>query len=90
MRHVSTQEDVGTFFWRKKTDPDRKAPARYKGRDDDELRKAEYICKEEILAINDVLSLDGDPTEVARYIGIARLNQKTRERFENVLEKHSN
>jgi very-short-patch-repair endonuclease len=83
-RRGRTKEDVGLFFWRKGTVKDRRAPARYAGRDD-EMRKAEYICKEEICAIRDSLSLSDDPVEIARGIGIARLNQSARDRLNTAL-----
>lgn len=63
---------------------DRLAPARYEGRDD-EMRKAEYICKEEIRTIRDSLGLSEEPVEIARAIGIARLSQSARVRLSKAL-----
>lgn len=83
-RRGRTQEDVGLFFWRKGTVRDRLTPARYTGRDD-EMRKAEFICKEEIRAIRALLSLSDDPIEIARRIGIARLSQRARDRISEAL-----
>lgn len=80
-----SKEDTGMFFWRAGTDNDRVAPARFQGRDED-LRKVEHICKEEIQAINALLSLRKDPTEIARCIGIARLTQSTRKRLSKALD----
>lgn len=84
-----TQEDVGLFFWSKGTDKEHHAPARYKNRDD-ELRAVEYICKEELRAIQAALSLSGDPVELARALGIARLSQGARKRLSEVLDTEAN
>lgn len=83
-RRGCTKEDVGLFFWRKGMCRDRVAPARYAGRDD-EMRKLEFISKEEICAIRDLLSLNDDPVEMARCIGISRLSQSARDRLSKVL-----
>ena len=83
-RRGRTKEDIGLFFWRKDMVKDRLAPARYQGRDD-ELRKVEYICREEIQAINNLLSLSRDPIEFARCIGIGRLNESARLRIQKAL-----
>lgn len=84
-RRGRTEEDVGLFFWRKGTVKDRLTPARYAGRDD-EMRKVEFICKEEIRAIRALLSLNDDPIEMARCIGIARLSQSARDRLSKALD----
>lgn len=83
-RRGRTEEDVGLFFWRKGTEHNRLTPARHAGRDD-EMRKAEFICKEEIRAIKALLSLSDDPIEIARRIGIARLSQSARDRISKAL-----
>lgn len=84
-RRGRTKENVGLFFWRKGTVKDRRVPARYKGRDD-EIRRVEYICKEEIQAIRALLSLSDDPIELARCIGITRLSQSARKRLSEALD----
>lgn len=63
---------------------ERVAPARHNGRDE-EMRKVDYICKEEIRAIGNLLAAGNDPTELARCIGIARLSQSARERLRQAL-----
>lgn len=83
-----TKEDVGFFFWRKETVKERIAPARYVNRDE-EMRKAEYICQEEIREIRDALSLGDDVVALARKIGVSRLKKGTRNRFEKVLKNDS-
>lgn len=83
-RHETT-EDVGTFFWPEETVTGHVQPARYKNRDN-EMRKVEYICKKEIAEINKLLSLDDDPVEIARSIGIYRLTRTARERLSNALD----
>jgi len=45
------------------------------------MRKVEYICQEEIRAIDKLLSTNGDPVELARHLGIARLSQFARDRI---------
>nr|WP_041526553.1 hypothetical protein [Pelodictyon phaeoclathratiforme] len=47
----------------------------------DEMRKVEYICTEEIRAIDKLLSTNGDQVELARHLGIVRLSQFARERL---------
>ena len=84
-RRGRTKEDVGLFFWRKGTVKDRLAPARHQGRDD-EMRKAEYICKEELHAIRELLSLSNDPIELAHRIGIARLSHSARKRLSKAFD----
>ena len=79
-RRGRTTENVGLFFWRKGTVKDRLAPARHTGRDD-EMRKIEYICREELRAIRESLSLNDDPVTLARRMGIARLSQRARQRL---------
>lgn len=71
-RKCHCREKVGLFFWAEKCFRERLAPARWKGRDD-EMRKVEYICTEEIRAIDKLLATNGDPVELARNLGIARL-----------------
>ena len=84
-RRGKSKENVGLFFWHKDTVKNRLAPARYKGRDD-EMRKIEYICREELRAIRESLSLNDDPIELARRIGIARLSQRARQRIMDTLD----
>lgn len=83
-RRGRTKENVGLFFWRKGTVKDRLTPARYKSRDD-EMRKVEYICAEELKAIREILSSSSDPIEIARRLGIARLSSTARRRLETVI-----
>ena len=79
-RRGRSTENVGLFFWRKGTVKDRIVPARHTGRDD-EMRKIEYICREELRAIRESLSLNDDPVMLARRMGIARLSQRARQRL---------
>ena len=78
-----THEDVGVYYWRKETIKTRTVPARFENRDN-EMRKIEYICAEELQAIDAFLSLKGNPVEIARHLGIARLSQTARHRLESV------
>jgi len=79
-RRCHSREKVGLFFWPKERFEERHAPARWKNRDD-EMRKVEYICREEIRAIDKLLATKGDAVELARNLGIARLSQFARERI---------
>ena len=81
-----SEEDVGMFFWSEEMINERYAPARHDGRDE-EMRKVEHICQEEIRAIGNLLTTGNDPTELARCIGIARLTQSARERLSQALDR---
>lgn len=83
-RKCNSREKVGLFFWPKERFEDRRAPARWNERDD-EMRKVEYICMEEIRAIDKLLATGGDPVELARNLGIARLSQFARERLSEAM-----
>ena len=87
-RRGRTNEDVGLFFWRKGTVKNRLVPARYANRDE-EMRKPEHICAEELQHIDETLDLNGDVVELARALGIARLSRAARERLEDVLNPHN-
>jgi very-short-patch-repair endonuclease len=86
-RQSHSREKVGLFFWRKERFEKRHTPARWKNRDD-EMRKVEYICTEEIRAIDKLLGTNGDPIELARNLGIARLSQFARERLIEAVVNH--
>jgi hypothetical protein len=73
-------EGDAQFFWPADRIVGSVPNPRYAGRDGD-LRKPEYICKEELRAINDALLLFGDANEVARVLGISRLSNQARERI---------
>ena len=45
------------------------------------MRKIEYICREELWAIRESLSLNDDPDTLARRMGIERLSQRARQRL---------
>ncbi len=79
-----TREKVGRFFWRKGTEENRVSPARYHGRDE-EMRKVEHICAEELQAVDRNLQLGGNAIELARALGIARLSQPGRDRLETAV-----
>lgn len=78
------EEDVGGFLWRRGTAGDRLAPARYEGRDE-ELSSLEFICREELKAIHRTLALGDDPAELARRLGVTRLNQASRNRLARIV-----
>ncbi len=79
-----TREKSSLFFWPEGTVKDRIAPARYEGREA-ELLKIEYICSEELRAINEALFLEGDAVAISRALGITRLSQSSRDRIENAV-----
>jgi very-short-patch-repair endonuclease len=87
-RKCHSRETAGLFFWLRERFEQRLAPARWKGRDD-EMRKVEYICIEEIRAISKQLDIN-DPVELARTLGIARLSQLARERLVEALTASMN
>ena len=82
-RRRRTREATGDFFWPGARE-DAPAPARYRGRDN-ELRRIEHICAEEIRAIDEALSSGGDAVEIARALGIARLGRSARTRIEDAV-----
>jgi very-short-patch-repair endonuclease len=84
-RKSHTRETVGIFFWPIEHFDSRRTPARYQGRDD-EMRKVEYICLEELSAISRQLAIN-DPVELARTLGISRLSQFARERITEAMEE---
>ncbi|MEI6639633.1 MAG: hypothetical protein WCL46_07940 [Chlorobium sp.] len=49
------------------------------------MRKVEYICQEENNAIDKQLATNGEPVELARNLGIARLSQCVRERLSEAM-----
>ena len=83
-RRGRKREHVGLFFWPKGIIKVSQVPARYLDRDD-EMRDLDYICDEEIRAINKFLTLNGDAAEFARCLGISRLTQGARSRIESAL-----
>jgi len=88
-RRGRTEEDVGIFFWPKGTVKDRAAPARYQGRDENELRDVANIAAEELRQIAQALNAGDDPHRVAYAIGLGRLGQRAHARLEAVLNAES-
>lgn len=88
-RRGRTEEDVGIFFWPKGTVKDRAAPARYQGRDENELRDVANIAAEELRQIAQALNAEDDPHRVAYAIGLGRLGQRAHARLEAVLNAES-
>lgn len=86
-RRGRKREQVGLFFWPKGVVKVGQVPARYAGRDD-EMRNVDYICDEEIRAIDRLLALGGDAREFARRISIARLSQSARNRIEEAVSRN--
>ncbi|NQY82974.1 MAG: DUF3320 domain-containing protein, partial [Alphaproteobacteria bacterium] len=80
----STRENVGRFYWQKGTVKERQAQIRYRNRNN-EMKNVEYICQEELCAINRVLGLDGDAEALARKMGIKRLCEPTKQRLQAAL-----
>ncbi|NQU46927.1 MAG: DUF3320 domain-containing protein [Chlorobium sp.] len=85
-RKCHSREKTELFFWPKERFENRQAPVRWHGRDD-ELRKVEYICSEEINAMAKHLNIANDPVELARRLGIARLSQFAKERLADAMNK---
>ena len=80
----STTENVGTFYWSKSEEFQVDAPARYLGRND-ETKKVDYICKEELHAIWEHFDFIDEPAELANEIGISRVTTQTKARLTRVL-----
>lgn len=80
---VSTQEDVGTFYWPEESDLKVRPPARIQGRDAD-TRKLDYICSRELAEIAAVSGDAGDFVRFCQVLGIGRLTQQMRSRLERV------
>ena len=80
-RRGNTREaQIGRFYWPKGTVKERIVQPRIYGRDD-ELRNVRHICAEELAAIARAIGAQDDPVQVARAIGLARLETKARDRI---------
>lgn len=75
-----TQEDVGNFYW---PDNNSKRYARCRDRDED-VKKLDFICTEELRAILDRCNDKGNFVELSQALGISRLTQQMRDRLEAV------
>lgn len=78
------QENVGTFFLPTNSEGEAYCPARHAGRNA-EMRQVDYICDKEILGIAKSCGDLRDAIEVARTLGIARLNNAAKLRIEDAL-----
>lgn len=84
-RGRTTEPEIeGRFFWKRGTVRDRVVPARHTRRDE-ELADPDFVCREELKAIQQTLSLGGDPTEFSRRLGFGRLSPSSRTRLERIL-----
>lgn len=79
-----TREDVGTFFWPEKPDPQARLSARIQGRDED-TKKLDYICSQELAEMLAASGDDGDLVKFCQAFGIGRLTQQMRSRLERVV-----
>ncbi|MEJ6654400.1 MAG: DUF3320 domain-containing protein, partial [Pseudomonas sp.] len=79
-----TREDVGAFYWPAKTGVEARQPARIQGRDD-EAKKLDYICSQELAEILAVCGDAGDFVKFCQALGIGRLTQQMRNRLERVV-----
>lgn len=75
-----TQEDVGNFFW---PDNNSKRYARSRGRDDD-LKRLDFICSEELKAILEHCNDRGQFVEFSQALGIGRLTRQMRDRLDSI------
>lgn len=78
---TQTQEDVGTFYWPAETGAEVQQVARIKGRDE-EVKKLDYICSQELAEILTVCGDKGDFVTFCQALGIGRLTQQMRSRLE--------
>lgn len=78
-----TQEDVGSFYWPDLDGSSYTRFARTEGRDD-ETKKLDYICAEELAQILRVCNDSGQFIEFCRALGVGRLTQQMRARLDAV------
>ncbi|PHR11217.1 MAG: DNA helicase [Sphingopyxis sp.] len=81
-----TKEDVGTFYWPEETGAEGRQLARIKGRDE-EAKKLDYICSQELADILAVCGDKGDFVKICQVLGIGRLTQQMRSRLEGVVSE---
>src|SRR5690606_6197460 len=81
-----TQEDVGTFYWPDGAGAEARLLARIKGRDE-EVKKLDYICSQELAGILAVCGDKGDFVTFCQAFGIGRLTQQMRSRLEGVVSR---
>jgi len=81
-----SKEDVGTFYWPEKTGAEGRQLARIKGRDE-EAKKLDYICSQELADILAVCGDKGDFVKLCQVLGIGRLTQQMRSRLEGVVSE---
>ncbi|MEH6388491.1 MAG: DUF3320 domain-containing protein [Pseudomonas profundi] len=81
-----TKEDVGTFYWPEETGAEGRQLARIKGRDE-EAKKLDYICSQELADISAVCGDKGDFVKLCQVLGIGRLTQQMRSRLEGVVSE---
>ena len=79
-----TREGVGSFHWPETSEAAKKRFARTDGRDD-ETKKLDYICAEEITEILSTCGDAGQFTEFCQALGIGRLTQQMKSRLEEAL-----
>jgi very-short-patch-repair endonuclease len=80
-RRGSTVESVGRFYWQKGTVKEKCTQVRYQNRND-EMRNVEFICKEELQAVDSALGLNGNVVALSRAFGLTRLREVSRQRLE--------
>ncbi|MGL6162419.1 DUF3320 domain-containing protein [Microbulbifer sp.] len=78
-----TQEDVGSFYWPNLDGRSSTRFARTEGRDE-ETKKLDYICAEELIQILHVCNDSGQFVEFCRALGVGRLTQQMRARLDTV------
>lgn len=81
---TTTRETVGNFYWPDSNGSNARRYARTDGRDD-ETKKLDYICAEEIAEIVAICGDAGQFIEFCHALGINRLTQQMKSRLEEVL-----
>jgi very-short-patch-repair endonuclease/DNA polymerase III delta prime subunit len=79
----STEEGVGVFFWPDMDGSSLTQFARMSGRDED-TKKLDYICAEELRQILNECNDSGQFDEFSKALGIGRLTRQMKERLEMV------
>jgi very-short-patch-repair endonuclease len=87
--HVSTEENVGTFYWARGRGPD--VPVSFR-RADDGMRTVDEICMEELTSLATQIISSGFRGDdailgMARELGLQRLRSASRERLEKAMTR---
>ena len=88
--HHTTQEDVGTFYWKKERGPELVVP--FRPANGKPVRTVDEICMPELISLGRVILNSGETGEgafviMARELGLKRLRTASRERVEEAIKQ---